>query len=163
IQAYAESQPDRTACVLLDLHGQEADSLTYRELDQRAGATAAALRERAEPGERALLMCATGLEFVVGFLGCLYAGIVAVPVPEPERLSAGPRHWARIAGIVDDAAPALLLTTADALATAEVGRLGVPERVAVPDVWSGPRRHRPEPDPSATAFLQYTSGSTGDP
>ncbi len=163
IRAHAARQPDRRACVILDLHGREAESVTYRELDRRARSTAAALLGVAEPGERALLMCATGLEFVVGFLGCLYAGIVAVPVPKPERLSAGPRHWARIAGIADDAEPAVLLTTADALAADEIGRFDVRERLAVPDIWSGHDGRCANPGTKAPAFLQYTSGSTGDP
>ena len=34
--------------------------------------------------KRALLLYPTGLEFIAAFFGCLYAGVIAVPVPPPN-------------------------------------------------------------------------------
>ncbi|MFE9426148.1 fatty acyl-AMP ligase [Kitasatospora sp. NPDC006697] len=165
VRAHAAAAPGRRACVVLDLHGEEDEAVSYGELDRRARSTAAALRRVAEPGERALLMCDTGLEFVAGFLGCLYSGVIAVPVPKPDRLSSGPRHWGRIAAICRNAAPSVILTSADLVDHAEVAGLGVAQRLAVREVWSGQEAGWTDPfTPTAEpAFLQYTSGSTGDP
>jgi acyl-CoA synthetase (AMP-forming)/AMP-acid ligase II len=165
VRAHAATGPARRACVSLDNHGREAGVLTYRELDEQARSTAAVIRRKAGPGERALLMCGTGLEFVVGFLGCLYSGVIAVPIPKPEGHAQGPRHWARITGIAKDADPALILTTGDIAGSPEQANLGARETVSIPDAQSGYARQWEDPalPPSAPAFLQYTSGSSGDP
>ena len=58
-------------------------------------------------GERALLLYPPGLEFVPASLGCLYAGVIAVPVYPPRRN----RSMARIQAIADDAEAHVALTT----------------------------------------------------
>jgi len=58
---------------------------SYRELDARARAIAAALRNIVRPGERALLVYPPGAEVLFAFLGCLYAGVAAVPINPPRR------------------------------------------------------------------------------
>ena len=76
---------DRIACTyLLDGDSKEAH-LTYGELDSRATAVAAALRDAGACGEPVLLLLPTGLEFVVAFFGCLYAGAIAIPYFPPLR------------------------------------------------------------------------------
>ena len=62
----------------------EGGRLTYGELDRRAAAIAAALAASVAPGERALLLYPPGLDFIVAFFGCLYAGVVAVPAYPPR-------------------------------------------------------------------------------
>jgi acyl-CoA synthetase (AMP-forming)/AMP-acid ligase II len=54
-------------------------TLTYAQLDRRARAIAARLTELKMRGERVLLLFPPGLDFVVGFFGCMYEGAVAVP------------------------------------------------------------------------------------
>ncbi len=165
VRAHAATERDRRACVILDHHGRETGVLSYRELDERARSTAAVLRRQAGPGERALLMCGTDAEFVVGFLGCLYAGIIAVPVPKPEGYAKGARHWGRIAGIAKDADPALIVTSGDIASRAELAGLGARATVPVSDAWAGSAGQWSDPALSLAepAFLQYTSGSSGDP
>src|ERR1044071_4019214 len=88
LRARAAEAPDRHGYVFLDADGRETESLCFGELDLRARAIARALQEEgAGRGERALLLYPPGLDFVAAFFGCLYAGIVAVPVfpPRPNR------------------------------------------------------------------------------
>ena len=62
-------------------------------------------------GERALLLYPAGLEFIAAFFGCLYAGVVAVPVYPPRRN----RSMNRIQAIADDADARVALTTEQVL------------------------------------------------
>jgi hypothetical protein len=62
------------------------------------------LAASAAPGERALLLHPQGHEFLVGFFGCLYAGIVAVPVFPPASAHLPPSPCGR-PGRGSDAGP----------------------------------------------------------
>ena len=94
IGRYADETPDLRVLSFLDRGLEVVDSLTYRELDQRARSVAAGLRDRGHAGEPIVLSLPPGLEFVTAFCGCLYAGSVAVPATPPtlgranERLAA---------------------------------------------------------------------------
>ncbi len=104
----ATAQADKLAYRFLVDGENEGASITYAELDRRARAVGALLAAQGAAGERALLLYPSGLEFIVSFLGCLYAGAVAVPV-HPPRAN---RPASRLAAIVDDAAPRFVLTAA---------------------------------------------------
>ncbi|GAA0463331.1 fatty acyl-AMP ligase [Streptomyces sp. NPDC046215] len=140
-------------------------AVTCSALDTRASAVAAALRERARPGDRVLLLHPHGPEYVASFLACLYAGVVAVPANPPDS----PAGAARVAAIVRDARPALFATTAEYLGGYR-GTVRRPDGAAVPglatdtvdDAAAGGAPAR-SATAGTTAFLQYTSGSTGDP
>jgi thioester reductase-like protein len=146
-----------------------SQAMSFAELDRRARALAARLLELGYRGERALMLFPPGLDFIVGFFGCIYAGVIAVPAypPEPARLAAS---LPRLQGIVRDARPALMLTTAMVeQLSAGLGQLapelGVLEVVAVDScelAWADEWR-APAISPDSLAFLQYTSGSTGSP
>src|SRR5262249_3356390 len=61
--------------------GGRADlPLGSQALAARARAIAARLQRRQAAGERALLLSPPGLDYLAAFFGCLYAGVVAVPV-----------------------------------------------------------------------------------
>src|SRR5690349_21710577 len=121
LDRHAADRPDRLA--LRFLHDGEADGaateLTFSALRARALDVAAAIqRKHLMPGDRALLLFEGGDDFVVAFLGCLYAGIVAVPAypPDPRRIH---RTLPRLRAIVDDARAELVLASADILRVAE--------------------------------------------
>ncbi|WP_314408607.1 fatty acyl-AMP ligase [Streptomyces kroppenstedtii] len=80
-------------------------TLGWRALDARAAAVAARLATVASPGDRAALVLPQGLDYVAGFLGCLYAGVIAVPLFGPEL----PGHEGRLAAVLADCEPACLL------------------------------------------------------
>ncbi|RKG69030.1 LLM class flavin-dependent oxidoreductase [Corallococcus sp. CA054B] len=142
---------------------------SYQRLDVRARSLAARLRALGAAGERALLLYPPGLEFVAGFMGCLYGGVVAVPCypPDPTRLE---RTLPRLRAIARDCGARYVLTTSTILEMSgfltpqapELGELQWVASDAVPEseaaAWT-----RPELTADSLAFLQYTSGSTGNP
>ncbi|NNJ62232.1 MAG: fatty acyl-AMP ligase, partial [Dactylosporangium sp.] len=143
--------------------------MTNAELDLRARAIAATLRARVPAGERALIVCPPGLDYVASFVASLYAGVIAVPVypPNPVHLK---RALPRLLGIVKDAEPAIVLATAS---IASIGgqlaeyapKLGALswQTVDTIDMSAAEGWKPPTSSGSDIAFLQYTSGSTGRP
>lgn len=162
----AEHQADDVAFTFLVDGEQEQVHLTNRELDQKARAIAAWLESRDLVGSRALLLYPPGLDFIVAFFGCLYAGVVAVPVYPPRRN----RSLIRIQAIADDAQAKVALTTEAVLQRVESLIGGTPDLrkltwLATCDIPEGNEVGWQTPDIHADtlAFLQYTSGSTGTP
>ena len=164
----AEHQPDRLACrFMLDGESREV-VLTYRELDRRARAIAATLQSLQDPGDRTLLVYPPGLEFISAYLGCLYAGAVAVilPSPHPARLS---QFLSRASGICRDATPSVVLTTSAILdltaLNARQAELGTARWLTTDGDLEDPALdwRAPELTDGTLAFLQYTSGSTTEP
>src|SRR2546423_316875 len=74
----AASQPKRVAYTFLQTGGQAEENLTYGELDQYARALAVRLQDLNMQGQRALLLLPAGLDYIIAFFGCLYAGVIAV-------------------------------------------------------------------------------------
>ena len=154
----AEQHPDTRSHTLLRDGIKEESHLTYAELDSRARAVAAYLQQTTEPGARALLMYGPGLEFIVAFFGCLYAGVIGVPSSPPR----GQQGTARFDGIVRDCDPEVILTTADHLAKIPSGgRAAVcaTDMLAAGKGWTEFGRIADD----TLAYLQYTSGSTSEP
>lgn len=159
-------QGDDNAFIYLVDGENEQVAITYRELDRQARAIGAWLQSQGLAGERALLLYPAGLEFVAAFFGCLYAGVVAVPVYPPRRN----RSMNRIQAVADDAQAKVALTTDMVLGRVEplidetphLKELTWKATCHVPagieDEWKSP-----DIDAATLAFLQYTSGSTGTP
>src|SRR5690606_38447721 len=94
---HVAAQPSRVALRFLKSDDVTLEP-TYAELDARARALAALLQDRRAAGERALILLPNGLDYAVAFYGCLYSGVIAVPVHPPDEGSG--RHSARLAGIL---------------------------------------------------------------
>jgi acyl-CoA synthetase (AMP-forming)/AMP-acid ligase II len=109
LRARAESQPQQIAFTFLTDGERADDHLSYGELDRRARAIAAALQDRTTVGSRALLLYPPGYDYIAAFFGCLYAGVLAVPLFPPRN----ERAMGRISNVIQDAAPSTILTTAD--------------------------------------------------
>ncbi|WP_253776336.1 fatty acyl-AMP ligase [Goodfellowiella coeruleoviolacea] len=160
--------PGRTSHVFLRDGERPLAGLTYAELDQRARSVAAELARHAQPGDRALLCYPPGLEFLAGFFGCLYAGVIAVPT---AGVAEGRGATARLAAIARSATPRLLLSTADFLAgnatrLAETVSNSAVVAVATDRISARPPARawtEPDIDADTIAYLQYSSGSTGEP
>src|SRR5207245_11772104 len=139
---------------------------TYADLDRRTRSVAARLQAEAAPGERALLCYPPGLDYVAAFLGCLYAGVLAVPAYPPRP----GRPFDRLESLATDAGPRVgLAPAALALAlekrTAEAPALAALRWIAteaIPGEEAAAWRAT-SPRSETLAFLQYTSGSTRAP
>lgn len=162
----AQNQPDKTAYIFLENGETETGSLTYRELDRQAQAIAATLQSLVAPGERALMLYPSGLEFIAAFFGCLYAGVVAVPAYPPRQN----QRLSRLQAIVADAQAKITLTT-NALVSniqaqfAQDPQLADLQCLATDQISVDRAQSWQETalSSSSIAFLQYTSGSTGTP
>ncbi|AKQ66000.1 Malonyl CoA-acyl carrier protein transacylase [Myxococcus hansupus] len=163
----ATAQPGDWIYTFLDDMGEHA--LTYAELDAGARAVAALLQRHLSPGERALLLYPPGREYALGFLACLYAGVVAVPAYPPDPMRLG-RTLPRLQALIADCGARVALTTTFIADMVEPLTEGAPDlralrwlaTDAVPaseaEAWRAP-----ELSGDTVAFLQYTSGSTGTP
>lgn len=147
----------------------EKDYLTFAGLDAQARAIGALLQEITAPGERALLIYSAGLEFIAAFFGCLYSGIIAVPVYPPTSVRSS-RAIAKFRAIADSAQPSVVLTASALLSKVESLFAYAPElqaaRLLTTDTIDGALTEKwqhPAINSSTLAFLQYTSGSTGTP
>lgn len=162
----AEAHPDRVAFRFLEEGEREITQLTYAELQTRARAVAARLQRTTQPGERALFMYPPSLEFVVAFFGCLMARVVPVPVYPPRQN----RSFERLAAVVRDASATRLMATQQVFSLSAAGFDRLPAGQAlqwlVSDTVEPAEADGYAPTDIARddlAFLQYTSGSTGDP
>lgn len=162
LRDHATLRPESPALSYLTFSGasEKTRSLTFGDLDARAMKVAAILHRLAAPGARVVLVYPSSLDFVVAFLGCLYAGMIAVPVAPPIG---GRGH--HIKAIATDCAAHLMLCADEYLLA---GCANCPEdclviaQIAV----DGEKAQLPsacELDPVSIAFLQYTSGSTARP
>lgn len=169
LRYWTERQPEKLLYRWLNDAGEAETTWSFATVDQKARAIAVALRQQAQPGDRALLLYAPSIDYVAAFIGCLYAGVIAVPAypPDPSRLE---QSLPRLLAIVDDCQPTVLLSTEMLLQFGAalwgshpsfegVGQLAsdsVDDALAAS--WA-----MPAIDGESIAFLQYTSGSTGLP
>ena len=162
----AEQTPNQLAYIFLKDGQNQESSIDYKTLQQESKAIADSLLSLCRQGDRALLLYPQGLEFITAFLGCLYAGIVAVPAYPPKRN----QKMSRLLAIIEDSRPQIILTTSSLLekikSTLEsfldlsVTRLLVTDNVNNNQDF---KLHLPRISGDTLAFLQYTSGSTGAP
>ncbi|MDQ3788098.1 MAG: fatty acyl-AMP ligase, partial [Actinomycetota bacterium] len=153
LEHWARTRGDDTAFTCLGAGNTVDRVLTYADLADETARVSAFLQGKARPGDRVLLLFPPGADYLAAFLGCLSAGVVAVPL-YPPRPGA---KLDRITAVVDDCAASLALTTAPLVPL--LADLPVPA-VATDSL--------PPAAPAAAtigelAFLQYTSGSTGTP
>jgi amino acid adenylation domain-containing protein len=166
----AGHQPDNPAYTFLIDGEEEGTTLNYFEVDIRARAIAATLQRFGASRNPVLLVYPPGIDFVLAFYGCLYAGAIAVPTQPPGTGHKNSQSLARFQAIIDDAKPQAVLSTS-ALAP-KLKTLAENQRGVIPEYWiatdelsAGMARkwHNPETEADALALLQYTSGSTASP
>jgi natural product biosynthesis luciferase-like monooxygenase protein len=158
----ARDKPEEIIYSHISLNGDVKESLTLGELDRGAKALSGQLLDVASPGDRALISCDPGLESIVAFISCLYAGIVAVPVP-PAR---GRGRDSRVESIARDSAAKLIIDRPGSRAAERLKSAGVHRVIISNKGMSGASDgawRRPDLSEDTLALLQYTSGSTGDP
>ncbi|MDI3314412.1 MAG: thioester reductase domain-containing protein [Mycobacterium sp.] len=170
-------RPDQTLYRFVDVDGRELEHYTYRSFSERTRELAACLSAEAglRPGDRALLVYPPGLEMVAAFVACARLGVIAVPVspPVPMAFDAG---LAKLGFIARDCQAKTVLSTKQF--EYDYRLLLGHRRGAPPWADSEPPPELPwfatdgtqdfggvpvADTPGPVLFLQYTSGSTGDP
>jgi natural product biosynthesis luciferase-like monooxygenase protein len=164
----AERHPEAPALSFVDGNLDVVEACTYGELEARITGLAALLEDRFQPGSRFVLLHPPGLAALEAFLGCVAAGMIAVPAypPDPFRLA---RTMARLVEIARDCAPSALLTESFIGEHRDLLLAEAPELATLPWIETDGRRSTDgcrvehEPVGDETAFIQYSSGSTGVP
>lgn len=161
-----QNQRNDIAFTFLPNGEAEEIHLSYQELDTQARAIATRLQSLKKSGQRALLLYQPGLEFISAFFGCLYAGVIAVPLYPPRRN----HHSDRLQTIVANAQATVALTTISALQsiTKQIPKESELENLTWITTDNIDHNQAQDWQPQSInkdslAFLQYTSGSTGKP
>ena len=161
----AETDPDRVV-MRQWIYGEEETcrELTRAQVNNRIKVVAARLQQVAEPGTRVAILAGNSPEYVFGFLGALYAGMVPIPLYDPNE----PGHSDHLKAVFGDCEPSIVVTnrvSAAAVRTyfsAQRERPRVISLDALPDSLASSWTPV-EGTAGDTAFLQYTSGSTRTP
>ena len=175
----AVEHPERDCIIFLEdgenkaVGDETSAAMTYQQNDQAACQVAASLQKRGiKQGERVLVILPNSLEFVKIFYGCLYGGILAVPLSEP----AGPQNMAAyletFLPTLKVSKPSLIIVTSQ---LADFLRNQLPpelqkvfselEIATAQEILADTSAEYSAPEIKAedTAYLQFTSGSTGTP
>lgn len=163
---HAQIEPDR-----VQIHLLEEDSgrdLTYGQLLETASRVAAGLRDAGlHPNETVAIMLPTCADFFYAFFGVMLAGGVAVPIYPPARPDKIEEYVRRQVLILKNAEVRFLISFDRVRAVSQIMRLSIPSLIEVTSVETLCRSGGKLPgrgiDPAGIAFIQYTSGSTGDP
>ena len=160
-EAWANFAPDKVAITCLKNGEQVEEFLTYADIKAMAHATALALRSAGcKQGECVLIILPEGKHFIPAFLGTLYAGAIAVPVPAPDAMR-GKRSLPRLQAIASDAQAKYFITLEGLIPSLPAG----PQitYIAADTLEATVDELKPAAEPDDCAYLQYTSGSTGQP
>ncbi|MGZ5787890.1 MAG: condensation domain-containing protein, partial [Burkholderiaceae bacterium] len=164
----ASIQPDVLAFRFLSYSatGIEADTITFKALDSRARQIAKQLLIKCQPGDRALMLYPSGIDFIAAYFGCLYAGVIAVPGYPPKRN----QKLGRLKSLVQNCQAKVAMTDLQTQLIAEPQFDEVDELKSLAWVITDTAGFNsaedvglPQVQADDIAFLQYTSGSTGDP
>jgi acyl-CoA synthetase (AMP-forming)/AMP-acid ligase II len=165
----ASLQPNDSAFTFIDYDAASdgvEETLTWSQLQQKVVALAAEIREHAQIGDRVVILAPQNMSYILGFLASFEANVVAVPLSTPAMGA----HDERVAAVVGDARPTVILTTADtaeAVAPYATSQDGAAAPVVLQidrlDLSVRRRSTSRRETPPATAYLQYTSGSTRTP
>ncbi len=150
-----------------DARGELERPYPYSELRRDALRCAHRLRaEGVEPGDRVALIAETDPRFAALFFGAIYAGALPVPLPLPTSFGGRESYVAQLSVQLESADARLLLYPADLadMATEALGETAC-RALDWTEFTSTPAAEGPLPrnDPSAIAYLQYSSGSTRFP
>ncbi len=164
LETRKKNDPNDMSYIFLQDGETERELLTYDELWNKVTAVGGYLQLFCQPGERAVLLYPSGIDFIVAFLGCMVAGVIAVPAfPPPKN-----QKISRLHSILEDSSPSVILTLSSL--HSRISDMFVNSDKDIRCIASdtiddahGADWRRPNIGPDTLAFLQYTSGSTGTP
>ncbi len=165
---HVQAHPERMAIQIQGGDDKIEAAFTYADLQHGARAVASGLRARGlQPLQTVAIMLPTGGDYFLSFFGILLAGGVPVPIYPPMRPSQIEEHLRRHVRLLNNAQTVALVTVPEAKLVARLLQpqvetlrhvVTVGELQQNPATWSTPPTRAED-----LAFLQYTSGSTGDP
>ncbi len=159
----AKEKPDQKIYTVLPDGENTELVLTLSELEAQAKSIATELLTKFEKEDRLLLLFDTSIEFLTTFWGCLFAGIIAVPIHPPMDL----RMLNRAKSIIQDTGVKAILTTSElqgkiSVFKAFLGEAAKLEIIAVDKVESKSKDYiEQDIDIASKALIQYTSGTSG--
>lgn len=150
---------------LLDGENEEV-SISYEILDLKARMIAAYLQRRELAGKTVLLVYPPGVNYITAFFGCMYAGVLAVPVYPPKRN----RSNISLQTIIASSKAEIALTdrkTLDRIINlfTKNNFLSNLDYVSTDTIDAGyvSNWYYPDINQDSLAYLQFTSGSTAFP
>jgi acyl-CoA synthetase (AMP-forming)/AMP-acid ligase II len=169
----AEKRPRQNYVTFLENGDDRESFMDFGELDDSAAHVASWLYGKGlEKGDRALMILPNSIAFVKIFYGCLYGGILAVPLSEPGGPKQISAYLENFIPTFKTSSPKILITT-PALIDFITRQLPPDLKemfsgiilVSADEILNDPcdRRELPDIQPSDLAYLQFTSGSTGSP
>ena len=171
LRRHADLEPDRVHIHLVEDDACVQD-ISYGQLLSRAAEVAAGLRVCGlGRDETVAIMLPTCAEFFYAFFGVMLAGGVAVPIYPPARPDKVEEYVRRQVTILRNARVRFLISFERVKTVSLILRLSIPSLIDVMTVdvlrqvglGAGTKVTTAAVEPSGTAFIQYTSGSTGDP
>jgi len=171
LDKWARLQPEKRLFAFLDIEGSERESYCYEAFRDRTLQVASGLAREGglKNGDRALLVYPPGLESIVAFFACLRLGVIPVPVYAPTPLNFRP-GLEKLNMIARDCLPSVALTSTGYLQSTkelwdEAGNSEFPANLRwfPTNTLRDPQQASIATTPNPILFLQYTSGSTGDP
>jgi amino acid adenylation domain-containing protein len=168
LRLHAEEQADSTAFIALSYEQnlRQDTPISYGELDRRARSIAARLQQLKLRDQRVLLIFPQSLDFVATFYGCLYAGVIAVPI----HLSAQQKSLQSLEAIASNSSPTAILTNSKMYAFIKQRLQNLDVLLNIQLLITDQRDSSQEdlwqpyfPNGDAISHIQYTSGSTGVP
>jgi fatty acid CoA ligase FadD28 len=164
----ASLKPNNTAFTFIDYQQDwlgVAESLTWSQIYQRTLDVAGRVSVCGSTGDRAVILAPQGLDYIAAFLGAMHAGLIPVPLSMPT----GRAHDDRVTSVLEDASPAVILTTSSA--AGDVSEYAKPQSgESAPSIVevdlldeNAHRGSSAQGDRPSVAYLQYTSGSTRQP
>lgn len=164
----AVNQPFKTAFCYINHQNSKKNTISYYHLHQRVVSLAKHLIQSNCYQKPVFLLFPSGIDFIISFFACLYAGAIAVPLSSSKQL----KNIIRIDTIAVQCFPETILTTQSVLnaISPSLDRVNLKSdiknsnwccvdnaEIVIEDI------KLPQIKPEALAFIQYTSGSTSDP
>lgn len=162
----SEKHISKKALIQINRFGEEVYSINYSNLINASILFSNQLSSHFNKGDRCIISIPPGVEYVVAFLGCLFSGIIAVPVAVPRRKKTNKRFWS----ILSDSSPKGIITNQttytilhEILTTLPTSKLS--ENIITVTINNSHIKPEFPIDihDNDIAFLQYTSGSVSDP
>ena len=164
---HADVHPDRHHIQIYTDSG-DGELIGYAQLRESAYRVANTLQQQGlKPAEPVAIMLPTSPEYFYSFFGILFAGGIPVPIYPPARLSQLEDHLRRHARILSNCHARIFITVPEAKRVAQLLKAQVTSLKHILStaelLSSAPASSIPVINKNDIAFIQYTSGSTGDP